>query len=193
MQNSEFPKRKSIRLKDYDYSFPGNYFITICAEGKKNYFGRIAGGEMKLSKIGEMIEKWLKEIENKFKNVGLGKYSIMPNHIHFIIITDNPFNAGGHAGPPLQNSLSDIIQWFKTMTTNEYIRNIKLNKLIPFDKRFWQRNFYEHIIRNQKSYENISQYILNNPSDWENDVENEDVFKMTSEKERNDYYNKIII
>ena len=74
-------------------------------------------------------------------------------------------NMGEHIGSPL----SRVIQWFKTMTTNEYIRNVKSNGWTRFDGKLWQRNYWEHIIRNEKSYANISKYIKNNPSKWDND------------------------
>ncbi len=111
----------------------------------------------------------------------------MPNHFHGIlqIINTNTVGAdlrvcpdngdehengehiekGEHAGPPLHG----MMQWFKTMSTNEYIRNVKNNNWTPFDKKLWQRNYYEHIIRNEKSYLQISEYIRTNPLRWQDD------------------------
>jgi len=146
--NPKIHHRKSIRLKDYDYSSDGAYFMTICAQHKEYMFGNIIDGKMILNSAGEMIKKWLSELENKFKNIELDEYIIMPNHIHLIIFILNTVgadlcvspdcaikqclscNQGRHIGLPLrqqQNDIPQIIQWLKTMTTNEYIRNVKQN------------------------------------------------------------------
>lgn len=109
----------------------------------------------------------------------------MPNHFHAIIkivgedlcvlpktgertYSGGLQETGGHAGPPLQ----EMIQWFKTMTTNEYIKNIRENNWTPFNKRLWQRSFYDHVIRNEQELNRIREYIINNPLRWLLDVEN---------------------
>ncbi len=172
------PQRKNIRLKDYDYSNAGYYFVTICTQGRKNLFGKIIDDKMLLSQSGKMIEKWVYELANKFSHIIIDKHVIMPNHIHVIIIIVGADlcvcpnknmqiykKQGGHIGPPLQQ----IIQWFKTMTTNEYIRGVK-SKIYPFfDRRIWQRNYYDHIIRNEQEYQNIWEYIETNPLKWSDD------------------------
>ncbi len=112
------PERKQTRLKDYDYSQNGYYFITICTHNRQNLFGEIVGATLcgRPNNPDKMIEKWLLELENKFDGVKICEYIIMPNHLHFIIS-----KTGDHAGSPLR----DIVGWFKTMTTNEYIENVK--------------------------------------------------------------------
>ena len=176
-------KRKSIRLKDYDYSEPGDYFVTICAQNKKCLFGEVVDCEMKLNDLGRMVEKWWIELKKKFPSVGLDEYIIMPSHLHGVITIIDPVGAdlcvcpqrsycpskkGGHAGPPLQ----EIIQWFKTMTTNEYVQNVKTKNWPPFEKRLWQRNYYEHIIRGKNDLDKIRDYIISNPGVWTEDKEN---------------------
>lgn len=173
--------RKSIRLKDYDYSNAGYYFITICTQNSNNLFGEIADNKMVLNKAGQMIERWVKELEIKFMNMKVDKFIIMPNHFHIIITIESTEHEGGHIDPPLQlnvgvdlcvnpsPSLSHIIQWFKTMTTNDYIKGVKDNVYPPFDKRIWQRNYYEHIIRQETEYIKIYEYIENNPLKWAED------------------------
>ena len=153
---NELPKRKQTRLKDYDYSQNGYYFITICTHNRHNLFGEIVGATLcgRPNNPDKMIEKWLLELENKFDGVKICEYIIMPNHLHFIIS-----KTGDHAGSPLR----DIVGWFKTMTTNEYIENVKNNMFPPFDKKIWQRNYYEHIIRDESDYIETKEYILNNP------------------------------
>ena len=98
------------------------------------------------------------ELENKFCDVKVCEYVIMPDHIHFIIS-----KTGDHAGSPLRG----IVGWFKTMTTNEYIAGVKNNFFLPFDKKLWQRNYYEHVIRDENDYIEKAQYMLNNPLKWE--------------------------
>ncbi|WP_044210448.1 transposase [Flammeovirga sp. OC4] len=156
----QLTSRRSIRLKGYDYSQSGLYFITICVQHKKHLFGEIDHQKMILNDAGIMIEQWYRELECKFNNVMCQEIIIMPNHFHCIIeIKEN------------NNSVpvGTIVQWFKTMTTNEYIRGVKTKKWKAFDKRLWQRNYWEHIIRNEYEHEKIAQYIIDNPLCWEND------------------------
>ena len=181
--------RRSIRLKEYDYSQSGAYFVTICAHDRECLFGEIVDGKMILNDAGRMIEKWMHELSRKFNGIALGKYIIMPNHIHYIIENIGSVGAdlcvcpnnndidtndienrdmGEHAGSPLHK----IVQWFKTMTTNEYIRNVKRNGWQPFSSRLWQRNYYERVIRNEDELNEIRQYIIDNPAKWYTDEEN---------------------
>ena len=174
--------RESIRLKDYDYSKEGMYFITICTQNRECLFGDIVDKpvganlcvrpdldiqpdvDMILNKAGLMIEKWIKELPNKYINIKCNEYIIMPNHFHCIIeIFYN--NEGEHIGSPLH----EIIKWFKTMTTNEYIRMVKNNELPNFEKRIWQRNYYENIIRNEEIHQKVVDYIKINPLKWQDD------------------------
>lgn len=165
------PQRKNLRLKHYDYSQTGYYFVTICTEGKKHLWGSIIDGDLKLNDAGNMVEKWYLELKNKYKNIELNEHIIMPNHVHFIIaivgddLRVTPQSSGTHAGVPLQS----IIQWFKTMTTNEYIKGVKNREYPPFEKQIWQRNYFEHIIRNDKELHEIREYIVNNPAKWDLD------------------------
>jgi len=107
----------------------------------------------------EIIHRWLKETENKF-DLKIDKYIIMPNHLHMIVtITER------HAG----RSLQDVMRWFKTMTVNEYIKRVKEGTLQPFDKKLWQKSYHDHIIRNEKDYQKIWEYIDTNAVRWEND------------------------
>lgn len=174
MEN-KLPNRKNLRLNDYDYSQAGYYFVTICTESKGSVLGTVVDGLMQLNNAGEMIKNWIVKLNNKEEGIKLDEFVIMPNHIHFIIaivgadpcvspqgISDN---AGTHMGVPLHT----IIQWFKTMSTNEYIKGVKDGKYKPFDKRFWQRNYYEHVIRKDKELHEIREYISNNPKQWELD------------------------
>jgi REP element-mobilizing transposase RayT len=194
--NPNIHHRHSIRLRGYDYSQEGLYFVTICTQNRECLFGEIADGEMHLNKIGTMIDRWCKELSHKFQDIVLDTYIVMPNHFHAIIvntgasvgadlrvcpdISDEHENIlgehgnvlgkhehtlGEHTGSPLHA----VIQWFKTMTTNEYIRGVKTLGWQPFNRRVWQRNYYEHIIRNHAGYVYIAGYITHNPANWDTD------------------------
>ena len=174
--------RRSIRLNGFDYSNNGYYFVTVCVQNKfklfwKNkinnkradtsvrpYIGSDQIHRPYINNIGWMIEYWFGEISNHFKNVELDEYIIMPDHIHFVLIINN-VGVDRCVDPIMENkkTLGNIIQWFKTITTNEYIKNVKQNNWPRFDKRLWQRNFYERIIRNEKEYLRIKEYIRLNP------------------------------
>ena len=174
--NSDIHHRKSIRLKEFDYSQSAYYFVTLCVQNKDYLFGEVVNEEILLNHAGIMIKKWFDEIPNKFKDFETDLFVIMPNHFHCIIanlgadlsvchnyINDqNPNNQGEHTS----SSLRTVIQWFKTMTTNDYIHGVEQKGWKPFNKKLWQRNYYEHIIRNITDYEFVASYILNNPIKW---------------------------
>ena len=199
--------RRSIRLKGYDYSQAGLYFITICTQNRACLFGKIENGEMILNDAGRMVEKWYYELENKYPDKRCQEMVVMQNHFHCIIenvhmdattmdetITDATTDAtmDAHVGAPLRGrpendergrpeniyginnkiynaTIGDAMDWFKTMSTNEYIRGVKNLGWQPFNKKLWQRNYHEHIIRDEQSYIKISEYIINNTANWDND------------------------
>ena len=107
--------------------------------------------------MNRVIHKWVKETENKFPNISIDKYVIMPDHLHLIVTIKER-----HIG----RSLPDIMKFFKTMTTNEYIRGVKNGEFPPFEKNLWQKSYYDHVIRNQQDYNEVWEYIENNPTKW---------------------------
>ena len=144
-------------------------------------FGDVVAGEMELSDAGRMIIRWWKELPGKFPSTSSDCYVVMPNHFHGIIDIDiqergpsigergpSIGDQGAHAGAPLPT----IVQWFKTMTTNEYIRGVKSGAFQPFEGRLWQRNYYEHVIRSEDEWDSIRLYICQNPANWHLDGEN---------------------
>ena len=171
--NPEIHHRKSIRLKYYDYTTSGYYFITICTQNRRHILSKIVGAglvpaQIQKTDFGNKVEKIYLELEEKYQNIKLYDYIIMPNHFHGIIeIFDKKFWAGTRPAPTV--SISDIIRDFKSLTTLEYLKGVKENKYPNFDKRIWQRNYYEHIIRNEKEYYKIIEYIRTNPLKWEED------------------------
>jgi len=167
-------RRKSIRLKGYDYSKNGAYFITICIYNSECLLGKVVDGEMILSEYGEIVRnEWLKTEEIR-KNVQLDNYVVMPNHFHSIIVicrgvlqyAPTTMNKISKFRSPSQ-TIGAIVRGFKSVATKEIS---KLNKTpgIPF----WQRNYYEHIIRNENELTKIRAYIQNNPLKWSLDREN---------------------
>jgi len=173
--------RRSIRLKGFDYSRPGVYFVTVCTQDRACVFGDVVAGNIRRNAAGRMIDKWWLELNRGFPNAKTDEYAIMPNHFHGIVfITET--SDGGRGGPmcppvltssaPMCAPLSRIVQWFKTMTTNEYIRGVKTAGWPAFSGRLWQRNYYEHVVRTDASLNRIREYIRNNPAKWESDREN---------------------
>jgi len=174
--------RRSIRLKGYDYSQAGLYFITICTQNRECLFGHITNGEMILNDAGKMVEtEWL-NLKTRFPNIELHEYVVMPNHFHGILEivgaalvaaqsaqSQTEKDKGQPQGIAPTKTVGDMMDAFKSITTVEYIRGVKNSGWQPFDGKLWQRNYYEHIIRNEKSYETISEYILNNPAKWQDD------------------------
>jgi REP element-mobilizing transposase RayT len=241
--NPNIHHRRSIRLKGYDYSRAGLYFVTICVQDRECLFGEISNDEsphstkMVLNDAGQMIKKWYDELENKFPDIQCHEMIVMPNHFHCIVentgsvrtmpsallgadlrvcpnddVADERYNdkpneyhngvsdeyyddkrgdvnddipderyddkpyeyydgisgdhyddvSGEHVGSPLHR----VVQWFKTMTTNEYIRGVKSLGWKRFNGKLWQRNYYERIVCDQQSYQRVSEYIRNNPAKW---------------------------
>jgi REP element-mobilizing transposase RayT len=149
-------KINSIRLKNYDYSQSGSYFITICLKNRFDYFGQIINKMMILNKYGKIIEKYWMEIPRHFKNIILDEFIIMPNHLHGILIikpTNHHRPQYERFGKPTKGSIPTIVRSFKSIST----------KIIhEFDKNFqWQIGFYERVIRNNLN--GVRYYIKNNP------------------------------
>ncbi|HPT71155.1 MAG TPA: hypothetical protein PLE74_02610 [Candidatus Cloacimonadota bacterium] len=177
--DKDIHNRRSIRLRDFDYSQSSAYSITICTQGNLHLFGNMKDDKVLLNPPGEMIYKWIEKLPEKFENLYKDEYVIMPNHIHMIIFL-NPRFVGTDPCVCPENyhykeedkhmglSLHTVIQWFKTMTTNEYIKGVKENNWIPFNKRLWLHNYYEHIIRNEMELWRIREYISANPTRWFN-------------------------
>ena len=173
-----FHHRRSVRLGGYDYSQEGWYFITICTQDRQCIFGLIIGDRMQLNGAGLMIESWWRKLVDKFPIIQTDEYIVMPNHFHGIInvgavLCDRP-DANNESGQPhgVAPTLADIVHWFKTMTTNQYVRGVKIRDWPPFHKKLWQRNYYEHIIRDEEELNHFRQYIGDNPANWQKDEEN---------------------
>ena len=180
--------RRSIRLRNYDYSQPGAYFVTICTYQKQSWFGEIKNRQIYLNQLGKIVaDEWLKTCKIR-PNFKLDEWVIMPNHFHGIVIIndysgddqslgarDAPLDLGARDAPldlgardaPLQqkpNSLSSCIAGFKSAVTKR-INLLRQNTDTPI----WQRNYYESILRDEKYLAVVREYIINNPKNWTND------------------------
>jgi putative transposase len=156
-------ENKQIRLKNWDYSSSGVYYITICCADKQPFFGKIKDGSVQFSEIGEVAKNFWVEIPNHFKHVELDAFIIMPDHLHGILILmntienrDRPFQKNEFS-KPVKNSLSVIINQYKSSVK----RWCNKNGHLRFE---WQSRFYDHIIRDDQSFDEIRHYILTNPS-----------------------------
>ena len=190
--NSKYGRRRSIRLKDYDYSQSGLYFITICTANKYCLLGTDSEYSVNLSNIGEIARDCWLEIPSHFNNAKLDEFVVMPNHIHgIIVLTDNeekraenfqplqshkqnvgvqyieptlPHNRFQHITP---KSLGSIIRSYKAAVTRQCHKD-KICEIV------WQKNYYERIIRSEKELNCLREYIANNPQNWSLDRENPD-------------------
>ena len=217
--NPNIHHRKSIRLKGYDYSQAGLYFITICVNRRGNPlwlpFGNIKNGEMMLNDAGRMVENEWWKLPQRFSNIELHEYVAMSNHFHAIIeivgatlvvdqndekktVAQNDRNEQNNLAQPetvqpetvqsemvqpenqmgqpqgiaptaKPKTVGDMVGAFQSIVTVEYIRGVKQLGWQPFNGKLWQRNYWEHIIRDELSYQRISEYIINNPKNWDND------------------------
>ena len=168
--------RRSIRLKGYDYSQAGAYFITLCTQDRACLFGKVVNGEMRLNDAGRMVLAEWNRLPERFPRVVLDAFVVMPNHVHgILVITDPAPTVGATVGATLvvAPTVGNIIGAFKSRVTVEYIRGVKTSGWPPFRGRLWQRNYYEHIIRNERALNAIRQYIMENPRRWQMDREKE--------------------
>ena len=200
--NPDIHHRRSVRLKGYDYSKKGLYFITICTQNCLCLFGNIEKGDMELNDAGIMIKHQWQELIHRFDKIKFHEFIVMPNHVHGIVefvgaplvgvqnmnqqsiilqhhkMAQLNVNGGLHQkgescpkGQPqrIAPTVGDVVGAYKSLTTNDYIQNVKKNNWQRFNKKLWQRNYYEHIIRDEKSYFQISEYIQTNPVKWRED------------------------
>jgi putative transposase len=152
--------RRSIRLKGYDYSQAGAYYVTMVAWRREHIFGDIVNAEMQLNKFGQIVQYAWYDLPKHYPHVELDTFCIMPNHVHAIIVLNDDPAVKRHP-------LSEVVRAFKSFSARR-INSLRNTQGIPL----WQRNYYEHIIRNHEDYLSKSNYILDNPLNWENDDEN---------------------
>ncbi len=208
--------RQTTRLENYDYSSPGAYFVTICANGRSYLFGEILEDEMKLNAAGEMVREEIQALPTRFERLEVDEFVVMPNHLHVILVLREeeiglgdegrantavrPYGQDGdttqstrrgelnvrpraatmprdrseyqHPTGTKDGSLGRIVQRLKTFTTQRYIRGVHDLSWTPFEKRLWQRNYFERVIRDERGLQNARTYVLENPLKWHLDVMN---------------------
>ena len=189
--NPEIHHRKSIRLKGYDYSHSGAYFITICCRDRVCRFGKLEKAKMILNEYGIVAHNEWNKLPERFFNFELDVFQIMPNHMHGIIVLNERVGVTLAVAPNAEHNavdhdnndailrarvnraltVGDIVGAYKSLVANGCLDIYKLkNETMG---KVWQRNYHEHIIRNKQSYQTIAQYIINNPAKW-----NDDKFNM---------------
>ncbi|MFQ4146178.1 transposase [Chlorogloeopsis sp. ULAP02] len=163
--NPNIHHRRSIRLKGYDYSQPGAYFITICTHQKECIFGEIIDEQMQLNHFGKIVQFHWCSLEKYYSHIQLDEFVVMPNHFHGIIIINE--NIGiDEAINNKKTGIPEIIRGFKTFSA----RQINKSRHQP-GMPLWQRNYYERIIRDEEELNQIKKYIINNPQTWTQDQE----------------------
>lgn len=173
--------RQSIRLQNYDYTQPGAYFVTVCATQRECLFGEVLNGVMRPNAIGDLVIQTWHSLPQRFANVKLDEFVVMPNHVHGVVCIGEMANkscrdacedAASNAptaaqSDPVQKSLADVVRAFKSISA------IAGNRLLQRQGQpLWQRNYYERIIRNDEELNRVREYIINNPAHWDYDDEN---------------------
>ena len=150
---NDIPKRKHIRIEDYDYSTPGAYFITVCTANREKIFWKSVGADiirpqnMPLSPIGKIVEQGILQMADHYENVTVDKYCVMPDHVHLILRIETDIDGRMISAPTVSTVIGSLKRWISK----------QVGKLI------WQKSFYDHAIRNQQDYDEIWEYIENNP------------------------------
>jgi len=173
-RDSSLKSRRSIRLPGYDYRQSGVYFVTLCTYQKAKLFGTVVDGELKLNDLGEVVSEEWQLIPRHRRNVLIDQFVVMPNHFHGLVITDSCYTNESRGHNSLQDvkpprtlsagSLGAIVGQFKLAVS----RQAKYRRLHPY-KSIWQRNYYDHIVRNEASLKDIRRYIVENPARWRDD------------------------
>lgn len=156
------PRRTLPRLRGFDYSSANGYFVTVCTSDREPRFGRVEGGVVNPTPAGEMVvETWL-ALPDQFPTVLVDAFVAMPDHLRGVLV----LGTDPLGDPEKQPTLGKVMQWFKTVTTNQYIRGVYQQGWPPFNKKLWQRYYNDHIIRNDADLERIRSYIEANPVRW---------------------------
>ena len=173
MTYSPYHQRRSIRLKGYDYSLPGAYFVTICTFERQPLFGEVVNGNLQLNQLGRTAQVCWLALSNHFPYIGLDVSVVMPNHIHGVLWIHDV--GARHAvplppkrfGKSVAGSLATVVRSYKSAVTRR-IGQMRHTLGVPV----WQRNYYEHIIRNDLELDRIRVYIQDNPAKWQEDGDN---------------------
>ena len=169
--NPDIHHRRSIRLPGYDYAQPGAYFITLCTRQRECLFGEIRDGAMRLNEAGQIVAREWRTTAQIRENIELDAWVVMPNHLHGILVISDCRGTARCApaierfGQPVAGSIPTIVRSFKAAVT-KHINNLHSTSAVPL----WQRNYWEHVIRDKADLHRIREYIENNPASWELDA-----------------------
>lgn len=166
-------RRRSLRLPQYDYAQPGAYFITICTQNRVCLFGDAVAGVVHLNSAGQLAATMWHDLPARFAGIEMDAFVVMPNHLHGLIVlkdaqTANTPGAAATAAP----TIGAVVGAFKSSFTVAYLRGREKAQWPAVARRFLQRNYYEHIIRNEAELARVRRYIEENPARWEFDREN---------------------
>ncbi|MBN2107361.1 MAG: transposase [Deltaproteobacteria bacterium] len=167
---AEIHHRRSIRLQGYDYAGAGAYFVTICAHDHNSLFGEIVDGKIVLNNMGQVVLACWNDLPHHYKNLELDFFTIMPNHVHGIMaLLDTTFVGAGLKPAPTgkRHGLPEMVRALKTFSSKR-INQIRKTPGMPV----WQRNYYDHVIRDDDDLNRIREYVINNPANWQEDEEN---------------------
>ena len=160
-EEKQFPQRKPTRLKCFDYNTASAYFITICTEQRRNVLSRIVGVDVlgdpdnvMLLPCGKIADRYIHQLHEFYDNISVEQYVIMPNHIHILLLVSDDGSPGTSTPTRQTATVSHFVSTLKRFCNKEYGENI------------WQRSFYDHVIRGRRDYEEIAEYIANNPRKW---------------------------
>lgn len=176
-------KKKQLRLREYDYSLDGAYFVTICTQDKSNIFGKINNGEITLNPAGHEIIRTCRDLPQFCSGLEIDEFVVMPNHLHIIFILNQRDVVAGlracrhditteESQTLNKTTLPDVVYQFKSWTTKIYSDGVKKMGWKPYPKKLWQRNYYERVVRDDAELNRIREYIINNPFNWDKDNEN---------------------
>ena len=166
--------RRSLRLQGYDYAQAGAYFVTICTQRRRCLFGEVVDGAMRLSSAGQLAATVWHNMLERFPGVELDIFVVMPNHLHGIIVLmdSESTDAGSRAGTRPAPTIGDVVGAYKSLFTLQFMEGVRSKRWPAFDRRVWQRNCYEHVIRDEHDLTRVRRYIDENPLRWEFDQEN---------------------
>ena len=183
---ASLPSRRSLPLKDFDYSSSAAYFVTFCVEGRLCLFGAIAGTKSRSSSVpfeprgdavqalvtlndaGKMVLETWRELPTVFPGLHIDESTLMPNHLHGIVILSSDRERSGY-------TLGDVVGRFKTFTSHRYRQGVIGRGFLPYRGRLWQRDYYEHVIRDDRDLDRVRKYVVENPCRWAEDEENPDL------------------
>ncbi|HEY3296915.1 MAG TPA: transposase [bacterium] len=173
-EEKKYPRRRSVRLRDFDYASNGAYSVTVCTRQRECLFGEIKDGELILNDLGRMVEKAWREIPNHFPSVFLDTFVLMPNHLHGILLIDNGRTGTACRAPttesyqhPVPGSVSTVVRSFKAAVT----KRVREQSGDPFVVIF-QRGFHENVITSRGEHLALRAYITRNPLAWDEDENN---------------------